>query len=40
MRARNDNACGESKGQNFHDSLSDLTFLIAATAPKAPIYDT
>ena len=38
IRACNDNVCGESKSQNFHDSLLDLTFLIAATAPKAPIY--
>jgi len=38
MRACNDNACGESKSQNFHDSLLDLTFLIAALDPKAPIY--
>src|SRR5215510_1234654 len=26
------------RGQNFHESLLDLTFLIAATAPKAPMY--
>ena len=38
IRACNDNACGESKRQNSHDSLLDLTFLIAATDPKAPIY--
>jgi hypothetical protein len=38
IRAYNDNACGESKSQNFHESRLDLTFLIAATAPKAPIY--
>ena len=38
IRACNDNACGESKSQNYHDSLLDLTFLIAATDPKAPIY--
>ena len=36
--ACNDNACGESKSQNFPDSLLDLTFLIASTDPKAPIY--
>src|SRR2546430_2087310 len=36
IRACNDNACGESKSQNFHDSLLDLTFLIVATDPKAP----
>jgi len=34
----NDNTCGESKGQNSHESLLDLIFLIAATDPKAPIY--
>src|SRR5215510_8987563 len=28
IRACNDNACGESKGQNFHESLLDRTFLI------------
>ena len=28
----------ESKGQNFHDSLLDPTFLIVATNLKAPIY--
>ena len=38
IRARNDNACGESKSQNSHDSPLDLTFLIAATDPKDPIY--
>src|SRR5215831_11329913 len=38
MRACKDNVCGESKGQNSHDSLLDITFLIAATAPEAPIY--
>jgi len=37
IRACNDNACGESKSQNSHDSLLDLTCLIAATDPKAPI---
>ena len=26
MRACNDNACGESKSQNFHESLLDRTF--------------
>ena len=29
---------GTAKGQNSHESLLDLTFLIAATDPKAPIY--
>jgi len=38
IRACNDHAYGESKSQNSHDSLLDLTFLIAATDPKAPIY--
>jgi hypothetical protein len=38
IRVCNDNACGESKSQNFHDSLLDLTFLVAATDPKAQIY--
>jgi len=38
MRACNDNTCGESKGQNSHDSLLDLTFLIVATDPKVSIY--
>ena len=38
IRACNDNACGESKSQDSHDRLLDLTFLIAATDPKAPIY--
>ena len=38
IRARNDNACGESKSQNSHESLLDLTFLIAVTDHKAPIY--
>jgi hypothetical protein len=38
IRACNDNACGESKRQNFHDRLLDLTFLSAAIDPKAPIY--
>ena len=36
--ARNDNTCGDSKRQNSHESLLDLTFLIAATDPKAPVY--
>jgi hypothetical protein len=36
--ACNDNAYGESKSQNSHDSLLDLTFVIAATDPKALIY--
>jgi hypothetical protein len=35
MQACNDTTYGESKSQNFHDSLLDLTFLIAATDPKA-----
>jgi hypothetical protein len=34
----NANTCGESKSQNSHKSLLDLTCLIAATAPKTPIY--
>jgi hypothetical protein len=38
IRACNDNTCGESKGQNSHRSLLDLTCLIAATDPKALIY--
>jgi hypothetical protein len=38
IRACNDNVCGESKSQNFHESLLDLTFLIAATDPKPSIY--
>jgi hypothetical protein len=38
IRACNDNACGEPKGQNSHDGLLDLTCLLAATDPKAPIY--
>jgi hypothetical protein len=38
IRACNDNACGELKSQNSHDSLLDLPFLIAATDPKASIY--
>ena len=38
IRACNDKACGESKGQNFHESLLDPTFLVVATTPKAPIY--
>ena len=38
IRACNDNTYGESKGQNSHESLLDLTCLIAATDPKAPIY--
>jgi hypothetical protein len=38
IRASNANACEESKCQNFHESLLDLTFLIAATDPKAPMY--
>jgi hypothetical protein len=36
--ACDDNTGGESKSQNSHDSLLDLTFLIAATDPKASIY--
>ena len=38
IRACNDHAYGESKSQNSHDSLLDLTFLIAATDPKEQIY--
>jgi len=38
IRACNHNVCGEAKSQNSHDSLLDLTFLIAATDPKEPIY--
>jgi hypothetical protein len=38
IRACNDNVCGESKSQNSPESLLALTFLSAATAPKAPIY--
>jgi hypothetical protein len=38
MRACNDNACGESKSQNSHERLLDLTFLLATTDPKTPIY--
>jgi hypothetical protein len=38
IRACNDNACGESKSQNSHENLLGLTFLIAATDPKASIY--
>src|SRR4029450_10481407 len=38
IRACNDNACGESKSHNSHESLLDYTFLIAATESKAPIY--
>ena len=38
MRAWNDNACGASKGQNFHESLLDLTCLSAAPDPQAPMY--
>jgi len=38
IRACNDNTCGESKGQNSHRSLLDLTCLIAATDPKALMY--
>ena len=37
-RRCNDNTCEESKNQNFHDSLWDLTFLTAAPDPEAPIY--
>ena len=37
MRVCNDNVCGGSKRQNSHDSLVDLTFVIAATDPKASI---
>jgi hypothetical protein len=38
IRACNDNVCGESKNQNSYKSLLDLTVLIVATDPKAPIY--
>jgi hypothetical protein len=38
IRACNDNVCGESKSQNSHESLLDLTFLLAATDPKVSIY--
>jgi hypothetical protein len=38
IRARNDNTCGESRGQNSHDSLLDRTFLIVVTNPKSSIY--
>jgi hypothetical protein len=38
IRACNHNVCGEAKSQNSHESLLDLTFLIAATDPKEPIY--
>ena len=38
IRACNSNTYGESKGQNFHDNLMDLTCLSAAIDPKAPIY--
>src|SRR5215475_9106096 len=38
MRVCTDNACGESKSQNFHKRLLALSFLIAATAPQAPMY--
>jgi hypothetical protein len=38
MRACNNNACEESKGQNSHESLLDLPFSIFADGPKAPIY--
>src|SRR5262245_27536420 len=38
IRACNDNAWGASKSQNSHDNLLALTFLIAATDPKAPMY--
>src|SRR5262245_6635350 len=40
IRACNDNICGESKSQNFHDRLLDLTFLIAATALTYQFTDT
>ena len=38
IRACNYNACGESKRQNSHDSLLNLTFWTTATDPKASIY--
>jgi hypothetical protein len=38
MRACNNNTCGESKGQNSHDSLLALPFLIVAIDRKASIY--
>jgi hypothetical protein len=38
IRACIDNACGEAKRHNSHESLLDYTFLIAATDPKALIY--
>jgi len=38
MLACNDNTCGESKNQNAHASLLDLTCLIAATNSKPSIY--
>src|SRR5436853_4905965 len=38
IRACNGNVCGEPKRQNSHESLLDLTCLVAATAPKAPMY--
>jgi hypothetical protein len=38
IRTCNNNACGESKSQNSHESLLDLTFVIAATDPKTLIY--
>jgi AAA domain len=38
IRACNDKVCGESKRPNSHESFLDLTFLIAATDPKEPIY--
>ena len=40
IRACTDNAWGESKGQNSHESLLDLTFWVTATDPKAAIYQT
>ena len=40
MRACNDNACGASKSHNSHESLLDLTCLVAATDPKHPCTDT
>jgi hypothetical protein len=38
IRACNGNVCRESKRQNSHDSLLNLTFWIATTDPKVPIY--
>jgi hypothetical protein len=40
IRACNDNGCGESKRQNSHESLLDLTFLLAATDLRHQFTDT